>query len=62
MATYRGIKYTPVQETEEVCPDGKVLTYRGVPYARQDNHLERIRRIDQRKLRYRGAQNVMARA
>ena len=58
---YRGTEYAkPIQVKAEY--DGRVLTYRGVTYARQTNQLERIRRIDRKKLRYRGAQVAMARA
>ena len=58
---YRGTEYAkPIQVEAEY--DGRVLTYRGVAYAHQTNQLERIRRIDRKKLRYRGAQVAMAMA
>ena len=59
--TYRGVEYAQ-PEVVEAAYDGKVLTYRGVTYAHQTNQLERIRRLDKKKLRYRGAQVAMAKA
>ena len=58
--TYRGVEYTQPKKVEADY-DGKVLTYRGQTYQRDANNLERIRRMQQRKARYRGAQYVMAR-
>ncbi len=57
--TYRGIEYTSEPQVVEAVWDGNILTYRGQKYqrnAQQFNELERARKVDRKKLRYRGAQ------
>ena len=60
--TYRGVEYQPQSQIVEAAWDGHILTYKGVQYQRKTNLLEQVRKIDKKKLRYRGAQLAMAKA